>query len=883
MMSMKDFKEVRFKWNFRDYQQRVLDNADKYILDGKINIVAAPGSGKTILGLELIRRCNEPCIILSPTTTIKYQWGERFESAFLSVFQNVDDYISYDLNEIKLLNSITYQALYSAMNKIKVEEEDESVDYSNIDLFQLIKEKNIKTICLDEAHHLQNEWQKALEKFIQNLNKDIKIISLTATPPYDAKSIEWERYLSVCGEIDEEIFVPELVKQKTLCPHQDYVYFNYPDESELANFQDYKNKVSLGIDALFETYLLDNVYSKIISEKENDYETLFSNVKEYISLLVLINKKGIKVDKKLIKVLTTKKELPDFNLEFAQVAVQFMLEDHTLLNQFEKEELLKLIKDYSLVEKGKVNFSMKEKLKKQLTSSIGKLKSINEIVKSETTSLKEELRMLILTDYIKKESLKDIGTENKLNNISVVSIFENIRRSGVNPSVGVLSGGLVILPRVILSKVKNISSYNTINETEYASVNIKGSNKDKVAIVSKLFEDGDINILIGTKSLLGEGWDSPCINSLILASFVGSFMLSNQMRGRAIRMYKNNPNKISNIWHLVTLEPDYIFEENKIKKLSVYLNQDYSKIVSSDYETLERRFDCFVGPSYDGNEITSGIKRLTIIKPPFNKEGIKNINQQMLEKSQNREGVLLSWETNLVNNSTLNVVNEIPKELKVPTFTYIDYISLSLLGVTGTGGGYYVGANSSNIDNPKQFLLLLVILAIVIGCVFLISKLVVKLVKMGSPKRTIKHLSIAVLDTLKETGYISYNAKVGIEDYDFMYDIYLKDASVHEQNVFNNAIKEMLSVIDNPRYLIVMKKGKRLVYKNSFACPSLIGQRKEAVEIFINNLKQQVATFDLFYTRNEDGRKLILKCRKKSFITRNEKIVNKKKKVVNYE
>jgi len=880
---MKDFKEVRFKWSFRDYQQRVLDNADKYILDGKINIVAAPGSGKTILGLELIRRCNEPCIILSPTTTIKYQWGERFESAFLNASQNVDDYISYDLNEIKLLNSITYQALYSAMNKIKVEEEDESVDYSNIDLFQLIKEKNIKTICLDEAHHLQNEWQKALEKFIQNLNKDIKIISLTATPPYDAKSIEWERYSSVCGEIDEEIFVPELVKQKTLCPHQDYVYFNYPDESELVNFQDYKNKVSLGINALFETYLLDNVYSKIINEKENDYESLFSNVKEYVSLLVLINKKGIQVDKKLIKVLTTKKELPDFNFEFAQVAVQFMLENQTLLNQFEKEELLKLMKDYSLVEKGKVNFSMKEKLKKQLTSSIGKLKSINEIVKSETTSLKEELRMLILTDYIKKESLKDIGTENKLNNISVVSIFENIRRSGINPSVGVLSGGLVILPRVILSKVKNISSYNTINETEYVSVNIKGSNKDKVAIVSKLFEDGDINILIGTKSLLGEGWDSPCINSLILASFVGSFMLSNQMRGRAIRMYKNNPNKISNIWHLVTLEPDYIFEENKIKKLSAYLNQDYSKIISSDYETLERRFDCFVGPSYDGNEITSGIKRLSIIRPPFNKEGIKNINQQMLEKSQNREGVLLSWETNLVNNSTLNVVNEIPKELKVPTFTYIDYISLSLLGVTGTGGGYYVGANSSNIDDPKQFLLLLVILAIVIGCVFLISKLVVKLVKMGSPKRTIKHLSIAVLDTLKETGYISYNAKVGIEDYDFMYDIYLKDASVHEQNVFNNAIKEMLSIIDNPRYLIVMKKGKRLVYKNSFACPSLIGQRKEAVEIFINKLKQQVATFDLFYTRNEDGRKLILKCRKKSFITRNEKIVNKKKKVVNYE
>lgn len=101
-------------------------------------------------------------------------------------------------------------------------------------MFKLIKENGIKTICLDESHHLQNEWQKALEKFIKALDKDTTIISLTATPPYDAKTTEWQRYISVCGEIDEEIFVPELVKQGTLCPHQDYVLFNYPTEEEIT-------------------------------------------------------------------------------------------------------------------------------------------------------------------------------------------------------------------------------------------------------------------------------------------------------------------------------------------------------------------------------------------------------------------------------------------------------------------------------------------------------------------------------------------------------------------------------------------------------------------------------------------------------------------------
>ncbi|MDE6584987.1 MAG: DEAD/DEAH box helicase family protein, partial [Anaeroplasmataceae bacterium] len=234
---MLGLENVKFKGTFRSYQQRVLDQADTYLKDKKIHIVAAPGSGKTILGLELICRLKSPCIILSPTTTIRTQWQERFKESFLSKDEKIEDYFSMDLRNVQFLNSITYQALYSAISKIATSTTDEEVDYSQIDLFKLIKEKGIQTICLDEAHHLQNEWQKALEVFIKELGKDITVISLTATPPYDAGLNEWNRYISVCGEIDDEIFVPELVYEKTLCPHQDYILFNYPSEEEANSFQ----------------------------------------------------------------------------------------------------------------------------------------------------------------------------------------------------------------------------------------------------------------------------------------------------------------------------------------------------------------------------------------------------------------------------------------------------------------------------------------------------------------------------------------------------------------------------------------------------------------------------------------------------------------------
>ena len=75
---------------------------------------------------------------------------------------------------------------------------------------------------------------------IQKQVDNLKIIALTATPPYDSTPAMWTRYMNMCGEIDEEITIPELVKEGSLCPHQDYVYFNYPtkeEEQEVRRFE----------------------------------------------------------------------------------------------------------------------------------------------------------------------------------------------------------------------------------------------------------------------------------------------------------------------------------------------------------------------------------------------------------------------------------------------------------------------------------------------------------------------------------------------------------------------------------------------------------------------------------------------------------------------
>ena len=71
------FKDLQFQGKWRSYQQAILDDLENHIEDEKLHIVAAPGAGKTILGLEVLRRIGKPCLILTPTITNKHQWASR--------------------------------------------------------------------------------------------------------------------------------------------------------------------------------------------------------------------------------------------------------------------------------------------------------------------------------------------------------------------------------------------------------------------------------------------------------------------------------------------------------------------------------------------------------------------------------------------------------------------------------------------------------------------------------------------------------------------------------------------------------------------------------------------------------------------------------------
>ena len=78
-----------------------------------------------------------------------------------------------------------------------------------------------------------------------------------------------------------------------------------------------------------------------------------------------------------------------------------------------------------------------------------------------------------------------------------------------------------------------------------------------VQMFTDLFQKGVTRCLVGTRGLLGEGWDANKINVLIDLTSVTTSMSVNQLRGRSFRLDAEVPQKIANNWDVVCIAPEF--------------------------------------------------------------------------------------------------------------------------------------------------------------------------------------------------------------------------------------------------------------------------------------------------------------------------------------
>lgn len=886
---------MAFRKEWRAYQSRLLEQLDRYLENKRLHLVAAPGSGKTVIGLEVIRRINQPTLVLAPTITIRDQWVDRLVELFLPEGEGRPAWVSTELRKPALLTVATYQALhavYCGEPEAETADTDENGNTQNQGEAQgngdegrvasqrqpampdFLAKAQFKTLVLDEAHHLRTEWWRTLSSLAEQLDKP-EIVALTATPPYDVSPFEWQRYEDLCGPIDAEVSVPELIQQGDLCPHQDYVCFSAPAPKEQNVISEFRASVDAFVERLkghtgFKQAIRQHPW---MTAPETHTEEILDDPEYLSSMVVYLKTVGEEIPSEVIRTLgLPRKRIPDLNLEWLEVLLSRCL--YGDLPSFEKNEtVLRAIRHELLgmgaIERRKVKLRNPTNHLKLLTTSLTKLKSVVDIVTLESGALGEAMRCVVLTDFIRKSELPRAGEEApEFEDIGIVPVFEFLRTEGVaKMQLGVLSGSLVIVPSNAVGMVRESAATLGIraqdlciapmeHDASFSTVELAGERaRSVVRLITSVFEQGGITVLIGTKSLLGEGWDAPCINTLVLASFVGSFMLSNQMRGRAIRVDPRQPQKTANIWHLVCAEPGLFGP-------------------GDDYELLVRRCSAFVGVNATAAVIENGTARLGFGQPPFRPEELDEINSRMRGRALDRDGLRKQWEDALKAGSVKQMSDglQTPEELLPRGFVLANtiaalffqslYVFLAVLETLGRAAG-----RSRHTDDFWTTVLTIVGVAAAASLPMSVLALW-RLIRHGTPERSIQQIGRTVLEGLEYAGCIDQRAGdfrvYANRQQNGTVFCWIGGGTGKEQTMFLRALRETLGPIDNPRYLLARGKIWRVFREDYFAVPDAMARKKEFAEFFAQRWRKFVGPAQLIFTRTPEGRRLLLRARNHS-------------------
>ncbi len=292
------WESLRFRYPFRKYQRMILAEIEEVLDtprdDRRYHIAAPPGSGKTIVGLELIRRFARPALVLAPTTTIQMQWREKW-GLFLPADHpaTLDEWVSTDPGRAAPIRILTYQRLAvqdtersfaetasrtawaeDLVAKGIVPDEAAAQTYledlathnpqayrreirrryprlkrrllradptqvarflhpNALALIERLVAEGVGTVVLDECHHLLDYWAVVLRYLIGRLENP-RVVGLTATLPSPEDDFAYENYTTLLGEVDFEVPTPAVVKEGNLAPYRDLVYFTTPTPAEEA-------------------------------------------------------------------------------------------------------------------------------------------------------------------------------------------------------------------------------------------------------------------------------------------------------------------------------------------------------------------------------------------------------------------------------------------------------------------------------------------------------------------------------------------------------------------------------------------------------------------------------------------------------------------------
>lgn len=407
-----------------------------------------------------------------------------------------------------------------------------------------------------------------------------------------------------------------------------------------------------------------------------------------------------------------------------------------------------------------------------------------------------------------------------------------------------------------------------------------------LALVTDFLEQGLTSCVIGTRGLLGEGWDCRSLNTLIDLTAVTSFVSVNQIRGRSLRFDPRYPLKLSNLWDVIALIPEL---EGGFR----------------DLERFQRKFQHFYGLSEDGVlERGPGHVHslLAQIQPQEMLVHMENLNQEMIKRAQqrqaawerweigkpfrgqDREGLQLRWPLLAPGHASAQGrsqprLKQIPVRLQRQSLLIRQDLFRAQLGHTlgrACEFGLGLGLSLFTPEGEGIGLALLSLFLVELGLFQWRSWLKARIQHRLLPETEdasgwLRQLAELVCSALQEADLI---ARTGVQLHfsqrsDGSLRIFLDSPHAQEAGVFAQALQELLEPLQEQKYLVQLELLETALQPRWYQppqlriqsgsslylpVPRLLARSRERAEIFAAQVQALLGPCQLIYTRQGAGR-----------------------------
>lgn len=643
------FRALRYPHPLRVHQAEALAALDAAWAGGRRRawVVLPPGAGKTLVGCETIRRRGTRAVVLSPNSAIQGQWVRTWSD--LADDTGANPVTVGTGRELRTdVVSLTYQSLAVFHGAAERERDEEDGELGRLHphgraLVESLRDAGPITLVLDECHHLVEVWGRLLAEVLALL-PEARVLGLTATPGETLTRSQAELVAELFGDIVYTASIPAAVREGHLAPFAELAWLTPPAPAEsawldeqaeaFAGFADSLMDPGLGsapFRAWVEGHLLGEKHFRLRTGKRPE-------------IAMALQRLGHAGHVRLPEGLPSGEEhrRPPTTADWAALVDGWfdarLRDSEDPRDDAARDVVRRLLPaiGYQLTRRGVRR--MRTGVDRLLARSEAKSRAVVEIVRAEHEALGPRMAMLVICD-------QETGTAVRADLRGVLdpeagSARFVLRLLLADPVVGEL-GPLLVTGRTVAGAPAALEALRRRVDVDLQvgppdehgvaeRAAVEGATgwtpRVWVRAVTDHFLAGECRVLVGTRALLGEGWDAPRASGLVDLSTATSSSAVTQTRGRTLRVDPRHPAKVAVNWSVVCLH-------------------DTHPQGDLDWQRLVAKHRGYLGVDATG-DVVDGVAR---IHPSFSPhhpppaEAGDSVGAVMLERLRDREGIARAW------------------------------------------------------------------------------------------------------------------------------------------------------------------------------------------------------------------------------------------------